>query len=475
MKKVVCVLFLALNGSFMAQAQKSLLTAPINSILYNESDPILNGKGNSFLLKTESAQEPAPYWSIAYGGGNNWSTPMLLDGLNFSNKTIKNISPSFNFDGSKIFFSSNRYGGLGSGDIWYLQKNGTTWNNKPVNLGMPVNSKEYESDPFFAPDEKTLYFVRYNTNKTSDGQTCGDIYVSTLSGKTWTKPQKLPAPINTGCECNPQILNDNKTLVFASQRSEGKGSFDLYESRLNDDNSWTAPQPFAFHNTVKDDRGVSIPAQGNLMYAAIQGKSSLDIQRIVLSEEFQPFKTSVLTVKTLANTLPVNTKLTVKNVSTQATKEYLIFADRDNLVFLHAPHQYELLFTDPSRKYLHHTEYVDLSDLKTFEYKTKNIELIDNHKAWQTTLPDLLIEDQGRNPIYIEELKRIESISAEKNDTLEIEFYTADGSSAQDSVTQIAIHQNLGISFHKFKTQYPTEPKTMGKAKNVAIIRFKKE
>lgn len=475
MKKVICILLTALDMGLVVKAQKSLLPAPINSILYNESDPILNGKGSSLLLKTESAQEPAPYWSISYGGGNAWSTPALLDGLNFSNKTIKNISPAFNFDGSKIFFSSNRYGGIGQGDIWFLQKSGNSWNNKPTNLGMPINSKEYESDPFLAPDEKTLYFVRYNTNKTSDGQQCGDIYVATLSGKIWTKPQKLPAPVNTGCECNPQMLNDNKTLVFASQRQGGKGSYDLYETRQNDDNTWTEPVPLAFQNTEKDDRGISIPAQGNLLYAAIQGKSSLDIQRSVIPTEFQPSKTSVLTVKTLSNAVAVNTKLAIRNLNTQTIKEYLIFADRDNLIFLHAPNSYELLFMDPSHKYLHHTEYLDLSDLKSFEYKNKNVELTENYKSWQITLPDLFKEDYSLNPIYNDELKRIESISAEKNDTLEIEIHGTEASYAQDSVAQIAIHQNLGIAFQRFKPLYTSETKTFDKAKNLAIIRFKKQ
>ena len=462
----------------ISHAQKSLLTAPVNSILYNESDPVLNGKGNTLLLKSESAQEPAPYWAISYGNGNAWSTPMIIDGLNFSNKTIKNISPSFDFEGNRLFFSSNRFGGIGSGDIWVLQKSGTTWQTKPSNLGMPINSKEYETDPFMAPDEKTLYFVRYNTNKTSDGQPCGDLYWAVLSGKNWMKPQRLPAPINTGCECSPQILNDNKTLVFASQRAGGKGGYDLYQSKLNDDNTWTEPVALDFYNTTGDDRGISIPAQGNILYSSVQGKNSKDIQRQVLPLEFQPAKTTVLSVKTLGNGIPINTKLTLKNLTTGSVKEYLLFSDRDNKVFLHAPYAYELLYTDPTKKYLHGVEYMDMSQLTTFVYKNKNITLTDDASKWQASLPSLINADFSLNQNYNEELKRVANLSEESKDTVVVSLVNSGQDQVNDSLPSASISQTLGSVFPRLHIQYENategDSTSKGLINKEAIIRFKK-
>jgi OmpA-OmpF porin, OOP family len=479
MTRVALILLFSYTTGIMF-AQKSILTPPINSVLYNETDPILNGKGNVMILKTESAQETDPYWSVSTGSGNTWTTPSIVDALNFSNKTIKNLSPSLNFDGSKIFFSSNRFGGIGSGDIWLLTKSGASWAGKPTNIGMPVNSKEFESDPYFAPDEKTLYFVRYTNTKTTDGQLCGDIYTTTLSGKNWTKPQKLPAPINTGCECSPQMLNDNKTLIFASQRSGGKGSYDMYMSRLNEDGTWDEPQALVFHNTKDDDRGISIPGQGNIMYSSIMGKSSKDIQREVLTTQFQPLKTLVLTTKALATDgSPINSKLTVKNLTTNYAKDYLLFNDRENLIFLHTPNVYEIVYQDPSHKYLHHTEYKDLSSLKSFEYKSQNITLIENHKAWQTKLENLLNEDYSINTKYSDELKRINTTAEEKNDTLEL-LIDLGNNTQIDSLTNIILHQNIAKHIQKFKILFPNENESNGNESNPAtskdvLIRFKKE
>jgi hypothetical protein len=48
--------------------------------------------------------------------------------------------------------------GEGSCDIYFSQWNGTGW-SQPVNLGMPVNSPYWESQPTFSSDGRTLMFV----------------------------------------------------------------------------------------------------------------------------------------------------------------------------------------------------------------------------------------------------------------------------------------------------------------------------
>jgi hypothetical protein len=272
------------------------------------------------------------------------------------------------------------------------------------------------------------------------------------------------------------MLNDNKTFVFASQRAGGKGSYDMYMARLNEDGTWEEPQALIFHNTKDDDRGISIPGQGNIMYSSITGKSSKDIQREVLAGEFQPVKTLVLTTKALGSDgSPINSKLTVKNLSTNYSKDYLLFNDRENIIFLHQPNVYEIVYQDPAHKYLHHTEYKDLSELKSFEYKTQNVTLIENHKTWQAKLEKLFNDDYTINTKYIEEIKRINAIAEAKNDTLEMII-----NSPLDSVANITLHENIGLYIQKFKILSSSDNEPNGNPPNPVtikevLIRFKKE
>lgn len=396
--------------SLGALAQKSAMAPPINSILYNETSPVLNGKGNTILYRSESSQEPAPYWNVAYGSNNSWSTPINIDALNYSNKTIKNISPSLNFEGDMIFFSSNRFGGIGQGDLWSVSKISGKWADKATNLGMPINSKDYETDPFLAPDNKTLFFVRYNGNKTSDGLDCGDIYSSKLIGKTWSKPTKLNATINTGFEASPIMLNDNKTLVFASQRTGGKGSFDMYSTTLNDDNNWSTPTPLTFYNTQGDDRGVSLPGQANYLYFSSMGKSSTDIFKAIVPVEYQAIKTYIIKpkVQSGSDASSINCILNVKNITNNSTKSYKLAKDEENMIFLSTGSEYELVYTDPTQTLLHYTEYLNLKTLNKFEYKFPQITLPEGFEKMILSFKDFFVKDKAVNSKYIEELQRID-------------------------------------------------------------------
>ena len=67
------------------------------------------------------------------------------------------------------------------------------------------------------------------------------IFVMTRIDGQWTAPEPLPAPINTpgGREHCPSLLQDGKTLCFASLRADGFGKSDIYCSRLLADGTYS--------------------------------------------------------------------------------------------------------------------------------------------------------------------------------------------------------------------------------------------
>ena len=112
--------------------------------------------------------------------------------------------PSLSADGILLFFASNRPGGYGGSDIWYLRRNlkkQGKWEG-PFNAGPNVNTGGDEISPFLYGDMKTLYF---SSNCTSlPGKGGFDVYSSVSSEKLSTsddvpqfsKPKPLPR-INT--------------------------------------------------------------------------------------------------------------------------------------------------------------------------------------------------------------------------------------------------------------------------------------
>jgi hypothetical protein len=70
-------------------------------------------------------------------------------------------APSISADGLTLFFSSDRPGGFGNGDIWAASRpnQGAPW-GEAYNLGPVINGPLYEWQPSLSSDGKTFYFSR---------------------------------------------------------------------------------------------------------------------------------------------------------------------------------------------------------------------------------------------------------------------------------------------------------------------------
>lgn len=145
--------------------------------------------------------------------------PINTDGYSFK-------SPSINADGTEIYFASNIPGGFGGFDIWKTKKINSTW-EAPKNLGKLLNSSADDINPFISQinSNNKLYF-----SSERDGGFGGfDIYSAVKIGDTWQGVEAMPAPINSAGDDISFIYDDEvKTGYFTSNRSAGKGGFDLY-------------------------------------------------------------------------------------------------------------------------------------------------------------------------------------------------------------------------------------------------------
>ncbi len=130
-------------------------------------------------------------------------------------------------DRSRMFFTSDRPGGLGGRDI-YMSKRlaDSTWSS-PINLGPNVNSAHDEDAPFVSIDNKKLYFSS-NGEKSIGGF---DILVSDfLEDDTWSDSKNLGYPLNsTNDDIFYTTTSDGLRGYMASIRKDGLGEKDIYE------------------------------------------------------------------------------------------------------------------------------------------------------------------------------------------------------------------------------------------------------
>ncbi len=196
-------------------------------------------------------------------------------------------------DGKVLMFTiCDRPDGLGSCDIYFSVKGTGGW-SPPRNVGPPVNSRYWDSQPCLSPDKKELYFV----SNRPGGLGGSDIYVTRLQPDgRWGAPQNLGATVNTpGDESSPFIHADNKTLYFASDGRPGVGGVDLYYVRKKVDGSWEKPHNLGYPiNTIDHDGSIFVTPDGKTAYFASDRKDSrgrLDLYRFKLYPAARPVMT----------------------------------------------------------------------------------------------------------------------------------------------------------------------------------------
>ncbi len=180
--------------------------------------------------------------------------------------------------------------GKGSCDLFASEKEGSNW-SKPFNMGAPINTGNWESQPSFSSDGKTLYFirgkVRYKQRRNPGEQ---DIYMTQIQDDgTWSLPKRLSDKINTpGREESVQIHPDGQTLYFSSDGHPGMGSLDIYLSRLDESGEWGKPENMGYPiNTFKDENSTLVSSSGEFAYFASNrdgGMGSLDLYSFVMPE-----------------------------------------------------------------------------------------------------------------------------------------------------------------------------------------------
>ncbi len=190
-----------------------------------------------------------------------WSAPVSL-AANIN--TVRNEgTPSLSADGRTLVFTAcNERNGLGSCDLYITKKTGNAWSD-PQNLGAVINTSGWESQPALSADGRRLYFV----SDRPGGVGRRDIWCSDLGDDgEWKKPYNLKT-INTPFdEASPFIHANGRTMFFASDGLVGMGGYDLFMADSTA-NGWSNPQNLGYPiNTADDQAALFVTANGTRAY-----------------------------------------------------------------------------------------------------------------------------------------------------------------------------------------------------------------
>lgn len=134
---------------------------------------------------------------------------------------VNDIWPSVTADGT-IYFFSEREGGVGKDDI-YMARLVEGEYRQVESIGEPVNTPEYEIDPFIALDESYLIFGSNGLG----GFGGIDLFISFRDEDgSWSEPVNMGDEINTDThDERPYVTRDGRYLFFSTYKS---GNLDVY-------------------------------------------------------------------------------------------------------------------------------------------------------------------------------------------------------------------------------------------------------
>lgn len=196
------------------------------------------------------------------------------------NSMYPDYVPVISADEDVMMFTSRRPETTGGGiaedinepfeDIYISYRFNDKW-TAPKNIGAPINTEDHDATVGLSPDGQTLLVYM---GKKKGG---GDIYECKLEGEKWSKPERMPKPINSDAhEPSASLSYDGKTIYFVSNREGGIGEHDIYMSTKDAKGKWDkAVNLGPVINTKYDEDGVFMMADGKTLYFSSQGHNSM--------------------------------------------------------------------------------------------------------------------------------------------------------------------------------------------------------
>lgn len=206
-------------------------------------NPLISADGKSFAYMVSLKFYDAVMFSRLVNG--KWTPPVNITPELQSDGDF--YISCLSADGKLLFLSKDDH--INS-DIYVSSYDGNSW-SKTLKLNKNINTKYWESHGFISEDGSQLIFA----SDRPGGFGGLDLYISRKVNGDWGPAVNVGPEINTQFnEDRPFLINNGKTLFFASQGHENMGGYDLFRSDLQSNGLWSKPKNLGYPlNTTDDD------------------------------------------------------------------------------------------------------------------------------------------------------------------------------------------------------------------------------
>jgi outer membrane protein OmpA-like peptidoglycan-associated protein len=247
------------------------LGKPINT---KDNEGALKVSADGKIIVFTACNRPKAYGRcdiyFAFKTSNGWSKPVNAGGN--INTRYSEKQPCLSADGTRIYFSSDRPGGIGGMDIWYSDLNEQGYWQKPKNMGKIINTKYDEESPFLHPDNQTFYF----SSDGHHGLGMKDIFYCRKNDSTdWATPENIGYPVNTyRDEIGLFIDNTGETAYFSSNYNNS--SRNIYKFNMPVE---ARPLSVSYLSGIIIDKENKHPLQANILL--LETKSGDTVMNVI--------------------------------------------------------------------------------------------------------------------------------------------------------------------------------------------------
>lgn len=212
------------NGEW---SQAKHMPFPLNNNKFNQALS-LSTDGNTLLVRGGSGRDKLGF-SLCHRINGVWQKPIAQDISGFEKMCKGRFNGAFmSRDASALLLYFNESEGANYSDLYVSFPTGPNKWSRPRPIEA-LNTRLDEFGPYLAPDNRTLYF----SSNRPGGYGSADIYKTVRQDDTWlswSTPENIGEPINTGGFDAYYAVSNSDTLVFTTRAhmSADGGHLDIY-------------------------------------------------------------------------------------------------------------------------------------------------------------------------------------------------------------------------------------------------------
>lgn len=223
--------------------------------------PAISSDGNLLLFGYTGTDEDLFMASAQVGDGVAFHNVTALSGLNTGSGEG---TPFLSYDGLSLYFYANREGGPGDRDLWFSTRASVDDDFEAAEQVPGVNGGSYDHLPWLSDDERRIYY----TTERDGGLGRSDIWTASRASKTEPfSGHELVRGINTEHREDAIAFSPDRLTVYFTTDRATDGDLDIWRAtRKSRSNDFGDAEEVVGLNSDTEDTNLALTRDGKRLY-----------------------------------------------------------------------------------------------------------------------------------------------------------------------------------------------------------------